>query len=464
MKIHRNDFWSSPSNNLCLYYRNGLLRVVKGFLSLAKMQKSAETNEKSYETVMKLLRDHNSNQAGIEFFDTALRTAILGTADILMKKDLPKCIRILRKSCKETNLYGPFKAQILLKLAELVFKLSQVEWDNPNMIPARYGNNSLPTSKLSETLLLLTLHNNLIKQPLNAQPSTNISKEELGIMDSCKKRCSKMVFLGAALGKTTDLLFDHAEEEVKEDQSSGVRWYNLALAAYADHRLEDALRACRHTFRGDVKVSAAECPENLDATTYLQYIQTSACVLASKLAIKLKRYKDAIVLSRAAVRLSIAMHEDWAKIKSIFAIDHRPTAYMYFGKACLYECHLVRSFNDRKSLQDLSIRALTKACNIAPDRPEIIFLLACAKAVVRELSDSFDLCRHLLLKDNWCSAGWHLLALLHTSRKNYEEAINAITRAFHVDDYTKPSVAKNQRLRIRLSKAIIMTKAWLIDY
>jgi len=460
MDIQPTDFWSLSNVNLCVYYRNGLSRVVKGFLSLSKLQKSPESSERCYEIVMKLLRDHISNQAGIQFFDTALRTAILGITEILMKKDLPKCLRILRASCKETNMYGPFKAQILLTLAEAVFKLSRVEWENPKMIPLRYGNHyALLTSRLSETLLLLTLHNNLIKQPLNAPPMANISKEELGIMNSHKERSSKLLFLGAALGDVTDLLLEHAEEEVKENQNNAVRWYNLALAAYADKRLEDALRACRHALRGDVKLSAVDCPNNLDTSRYLQYIQTSACVLASKLAVKLKRYKEAIVLSRAAVRMSMAMHEDWAKIKSVFAIDHRATAYMYFGKACLYECKLVRSFNDRKSLQDLSIRALTKACNMAPNRPEIIFLLACAKAVVREFSDSFDLCRHLLLKDNWCSAGWHLLALLHTSRKNYEESINAINKAFHVDDCSKPSVAKSQRLRLRLSKAIILMKA-----
>jgi len=460
MVIHPYDFWSLSTHNLCVYYRNGLSRVVKGFLSLSKLQKSPENSERCYEILMKLLRDHKSNQAGIQFFDTTLRTAVLGTTEILMKKDLPKCLRILRRICKETNMYGPLKAQILLKLAEAVFQLSPNEWDNPKMIPIRYGNHySFLTSRLSETLLLLTVHSNLIKQPLHALSSTNISKEELGIMKSCKKRSSKLLFVGAALGDVTELLLEHAEEEVKEDQSNAVRWYNLALAAFADRRLEDALRACRHTLRGDVKLNAGECPNNLDAKRYLQYIQTSACVLASKLAIKLKRYKEAIVLSRAAVRMSMAMHEDWAKIKSIFSIDHRATAYMYFGKACLYECKLVRSFNDRKSLQDLSIRALTKACNMAPNRPEIIFLLACAKAVVREFSDSFDLCRHLLLKDNWSSAGWHLLALLHTSRKNYEESINSVNKAFHVDDCSKPSVAKNQRLRLRLSKAIILTKA-----
>jgi len=157
------------------------------------------------------------------------------------------------------------------------------------------------------------------------------------------------------------------------------------------------------------------------------------------------------------------MHDYWAKTKSFFAIDHRPTAYLYFGTACLNECQFVRSFNDRKSLQDLSIRALTKACNMAPERPEIVFLLACAKAVVREFSDSFDLCRHLLLSDHWSSRGWHLLALLHTSRKNYEEAIRSINRAFQASDYTKQSGIKNHRLRLRLVKAIILTKAHECD-
>jgi len=244
-----------------------------------------------------------------------------------------------------------------------------------------------------------------------------------------------------------------------KDQSNGVRWYNLALVAYADERFEDSLRACKQAMRSDVELCAVDCPDNVDTTAYLQYTQTSACVLAAKLSIKLKQFKDAIVMSKAAVRLSIAMYNDWAKMKSLFAIDHRPTAYLCFGRACLHESRYVRSFNDRKSLQDLSIRALTKACNMAPKRPEIVFLLACAKAVVREFSDSFDLCRHLLLSDHWSSRGWHLLALLHTSRKNYEEAIKSINRAFQSSDCINQSCAKNHRLRLRLVKAIILTKA-----
>jgi len=88
----------------------------------------------------------------------------------------------------------------------------------------------------------------------------------------------------------------------------------------------------------------------------------------------------------------------------------------------------------------------------------IVFLLASAKAVIREFSDSFDLCRHLILNDHWSSRGWFLVALLHSSKKNYKESIKAINRSIKAKQNTTCLMAKNQRLRLQLVKTIILTK------
>jgi len=60
---------------------------------------------------------------------------------------------------------------MVLNLAEMIFNLSGVEWDNPDMMPPSFGiHRSDLSSRLSESLLLLSLHDNLIKQPRNGQP------------------------------------------------------------------------------------------------------------------------------------------------------------------------------------------------------------------------------------------------------------------------------------------------------
>lgn len=207
-----------------------------------------------------------------------------------MKRDLPKSIRILRECCNVTNCYCPFKSEMVLNLAEMIFNLSGVEWDNPDMMPPSFGiHRSDLSSRLSESLLLLSLHDNLIKQPRNGQPPKDTWKAKFAERDCSKKGYAKLFILVGAGGSVTDLLRAHAENQVKEDQSNALKLYNLALTAYADERLEDALQACRKAIRSDVKIHAADCPKKLDVGIYLQYIKTSAIILASKLAIRLEK-------------------------------------------------------------------------------------------------------------------------------------------------------------------------------
>ena len=119
-----------------------------------------------------------------------------------------------------------------------------------------------------------------------------------------------------------------------------------------------------------------------------------------------------------------------AKIEEVSAFGNQlrvltVLSYHLFGAACSKFSFEVLYYTHRLQLQASAFDALQRAAHLSPRSIRVVLHLALVFADMRKISVATSLVNHVLAVDTGYVDAWHLFALLLSSNRKYQEAVDA---------------------------------------
>ncbi|KAG0308907.1 hypothetical protein BGZ98_006258 [Dissophora globulifera] len=138
-------------------------------------------------------------------------------------------------------------------------------------------------------------------------------------------------------------------------------------------------------------------------------------------------------------------------------------AYKYQGIAYGLQASNTHEPEQRPALYAKAIEALEKAAQVAPDSFDTHYLLAVQLADMREVSRAVSEVKQSLSINPSHIPSWHLLALLLSSQKDFEKALNICAVGLkesewdlaHTDGYSASQLDGEDYLALRITQAVL---------